>query len=232
MGYLVPTAKIVKKIVKTIVKIIVKFFFLSILSYCLGYFCKNSGVPIPGLGNVDLWRILVKNEPQAPADLAFENFTIWILVYSTAHFLMYIKPQRSLFHPFKLNPNYPPNSLILKEILRSARGVGICTFYAVIVNKLYSSGMLPTKFVPSLFNHDGDVSLIIHFIGIVLMYLWGDFHFYWTHRLLHTPWFYKSVHKIHHESYNPDPFSGLSMHWFESAVYFSATPILALGTIL
>ena len=36
-----------------------------ILSYCLGYFCKNSGVPIPGLGNVDLWRILVKNEPQA-----------------------------------------------------------------------------------------------------------------------------------------------------------------------
>ena len=36
-----------------------------ILSYCLGYAYKNSGVPIPGLGNVDLWRILVKNEPQA-----------------------------------------------------------------------------------------------------------------------------------------------------------------------
>ena len=62
------------------------------------------------------------------------------------------------------------------------------------------------------------------------MFLWGDFHFYWTHRLLHTPWFYKSVHKTHHESYNPDPFSGLSMHWFESAVYFSAAPLLALGS--
>ena len=76
---------------------------------------------------------------------------------------MYVKPQRSLFHPFKLNPNYPPNSLILKEILRSARGVGICTFYSVIVNKLHSSGMLPTKFIPSLFNHDGDVSWIQYF---------------------------------------------------------------------
>jgi hypothetical protein len=42
-------------------------------------------------------------------------------------------------------------------------GVGICTFYAVIVNKLNSSGMLPTKFVPSLFNHDGDVSWIQSF---------------------------------------------------------------------
>ena len=114
--------------------------------------------------------------PQAPADLAFENLTIWILVYSTAHFLMYIKPQRSLFHPFKLNPNYPPNSLILKEILRSARGVGICTFYAVIVNKLYSSGMLPTKFVPSLFNHDGDVSWIQSFKSRPCENSLSDFH--------------------------------------------------------
>ena len=114
--------------------------------------------------------------PQAPADLAFENFTIWILVYSTAHILMYIKPQRSLFHPFKLNPNYPPNSLILKEILRSGRGVGICTFYTVIVKKLYSSGMLPTKFVPSLFNHDGDVSWIQSFKSKPCENSLADFH--------------------------------------------------------
>ena len=53
-----------------------------------------------------------------------------------------------------------------------------------------------------------DASLIILGIGNILLYLWGDFHFYWTHRMLHTHWFYKNVHKIHHESYNPDPFSG------------------------
>lgn len=26
-----------------------------------------------------------------------------------------------------------------------------------------------------------------------------DFVFYWTHRLLHLPYFYKKIHKIHHE---------------------------------
>ena len=26
---------------------------------------------------------------------------------------------------------------------------------------------------------------------IPLVYMWGDAHFYWTHRLLHTSWLYK-----------------------------------------
>jgi len=202
-----------------------------IISYTLGYVCRDSGVPLPG-GSLDLWAVLVNNKPQPLASLAMENFAVWIVVYSLAHFMMYVKPQRSLFHPFKLNPNYPPSSLVLKEVLRSIRGVFICTFFATIVNHLHSSDHLPTNYVPPIFNNDGQVSIAIHILGAVVQYLWADFHFYWTHRLLHTAWFYKSVHKIHHESYNPDPFSGLSMHWFESAVYFSSAPIMALVTPL
>ena len=198
-----------------------------ITSYSFGYAFKDSGVPIPGIGNVDIWGALVKNNPQTPTEIAFENYTIWILLYSIAHITMYVKPQRSLFHPFKLNPNYPPVSLVLKEIFRSFRGVAICTFYVIMINQFHRTGDLPTNYVPNLFNNDGNVSLIIHALAALTLYLWGDFHFYWTHRLLHTQWFYKSVHKIHHESYNPDPFSGLSMHWFESAVFFSAAPIMA-----
>merc|ERR1712037_857807 len=59
------------------------------------------------------------------------------------------------------------------------------------------------------------------------MGIWADTHFYWTHRLLHTPWLYKRVHKEHHESFNPDPFSGLSMHWAESFIYFSASILIS-----
>merc|ERR1712192_22417 len=40
------------------------------------------------------------------------------------------------------------------------------------------------------------------------------------------------IHKEHHESFNPDPFSGLSMHWAESTIYFSSaitiSPIVPL----
>merc|ERR1719369_69330 len=203
-----------------------------ILSYSLAYVFKQSGVHIPGVGSIDLWGVLVNNHPQSLKSLAYEHYIVWFVFYFTSHFLLYVKPHRSLFHPFKLNPNYPSVTLVLKEMARSARGVAICTLYATVVNQLYRSGTLPSRYVPPLFDNDGDVSLGIHMVGGILIYLWADLHFYWTHRLLHTSMLYKSVHKVHHESYNPDPFSGLSMHWVESAVYFSSAPIMAIFTPL
>ena len=82
----------------------------------LFYVSKDTGVPIPIIGSLDIWGIYVKNDPQPATDMAFENFVIWASFYFTAHILLYVEPQRSLFHPFKLNPNYPPHSLVLKEI--------------------------------------------------------------------------------------------------------------------
>ena len=35
------------------------------------------------------------------------------------------------------------------------------------------------------------------------------------------------VHKEHHESFNSDPFSGLSMHWAESTIYFSSALLIS-----
>lgn len=55
--------------------------------------------------------------------------------------------------------------------------------------------------------------------------------FYTMHRMLHKwgtksipdlgAWLYENVHKLHHQSKNPTAFSGISMHPFESALYFS-----------
>ena len=53
---------------------------------------------------------------------------------------MYVEPQRNLFKPFKLNKQYPKNSLIVKEILRSARSVFIASTYECFVNYLFVNG--------------------------------------------------------------------------------------------
>ena len=52
-----------------------------------------------------------------------------------------------------------------------------------------------------------------------------EFHFFVIHRLIHTPFLYKYVHSVHHNSVNPSPWSSLSMHPVEHLLYWSGTLI-------
>jgi len=53
---------------------------------------------------------------------------------------------------------------------------------------------------------------------ILLLFVWNELHFFVCHRLLHTRWLYRHVHRIHHESVTPTPFSTYSFHWLEAAL--------------
>jgi sterol desaturase/sphingolipid hydroxylase (fatty acid hydroxylase superfamily) len=64
-----------------------------------------------------------------------------------------------------------------------------------------------------------------------------EVHFFCIHRLIHTPFLYKWVHSVHHNSVNPSPWSSLSMHPVEHLLYFStmfyhllipSNPVIAL----
>jgi len=62
------------------------------------------------------------------------------------------------------------------------------------------------------YNGSRDINLNHIWFWLPICYLWGDMHVYWTHRILHIPILYKYIHKTHHLSFNPEPFSSLSMH--------------------
>lgn len=62
-------------------------------------------------------------------------------------------------------------------------------------------------------------------------------HFFVIHRAIHTPFLYKWVHSVHHNSINPSPWSSLSMHPVEALAYHAvalwhlvipSNPIVAL----
>lgn len=64
-----------------------------------------------------------------------------------------------------------------------------------------------------------------------------ELHFFCIHRLIHTPFLYKWVHSVHHNSVNPSPWSSLAMHPVEHLLYFStvayhlilpSNPVIAL----
>ena len=97
-----------------------------------------------------------------------------------------------------------------------ASGVSIWTAYEVLMFWAIANG-----YAPMLQWATNPIFFIALFLIIPL---WESFYFYWIHRFLHIPFFYKHVHALHHRNINVGPWSGLSMHPFEHLIY--------LGTVL
>jgi len=58
-------------------------------------------------------------------------------------------------------------------------------------------------------------------------WLWMDAYFYWTHRLLHTRWWFSRVHKYHHIFTDPSALAQAAMHPVEVTFHVS-TPRVRL----
>ena len=93
-------------------------------------------------------------------------------------------------------------------------GVLQVTVLQVLVMWLMANGYVPTINLTS--------NPILFIAGLMLLPIWSAFHFYWVHRLLHVPFFYKRVHALHHRNVNIGPWSGLSMHPVEHLLYLSS----------
>ncbi len=94
-----------------------------------------------------------------------------------------------------------------------ASGVSIWTAYEVLYFWASANG-----YVPPLYFAEQPLWFVLMFI---LIPIWSSFHFYWIHRLLHWPPLYKAAHALHHRNVNVGPWSGISMHPIEHALYFS-----------
>jgi Delta7-sterol 5-desaturase len=76
----------------------------------------------------------------------------------------------------------------------------------------------------------------------ILAYLFAhDTWFYWTHRLMHRPWWFKTMHAVHHASRPPTAWAAMSFHPWEALtgafvipalVFLIPIHISALGVVL
>jgi Delta7-sterol 5-desaturase len=64
------------------------------------------------------------------------------------------------------------------------------------------------------------------FISIILMIILHDTYFYWTHRLLHLPYWFEKIHIKHHLSSSPNPLTALAFHPLEAIIQAAFFPLI------
>lgn len=150
------------------------------------------------------------------------NLVAVTLFYSALEVPLYLRRRQA--NRFKYNGKFPgdaPNTAFwfgsqnVEGMLRSlGTGVPIWTAYQCLLGWMAANGYALT------------VTFTAHPLYLLALGLcvpaWHEFHFYCVHRLIHVPVLYKYIHAVHHNSVNPSPWSSLSMHPLEQALYFSS----------
>lgn len=63
-------------------------------------------------------------------------------------------------------------------------------------------------------------------LSLGLYLLVHDSWFYWTHRLMHRPWWFRHMHAVHHESRPPTAWAAMSFHPWEAITGAIVVPAL------
>jgi len=146
------------------------------------------------------------------------------LVYIGGYGLPYLVFHCTTRYWYRKFNKSPTSSVIFQaEIRRWARSVLIGTALDFATKRAMAIGWLPRM-------DDTPKSYPRMLLEMFLTSEWADFHFYCIHRFLHVGpgWLYTHIHSIHHQSFSPNPFSGLSFHPLESVMYFSAVPMYVI----
>jgi sterol desaturase/sphingolipid hydroxylase (fatty acid hydroxylase superfamily) len=191
------------------------------------------------------WWHWVLPEPEVMQTLAWGWILRLFLVNCAAIFLFFGAFELRLYvlrkqgNRFKYNGKFPADQKSdvfwfknqnIDNLLRCfGTGLPIWTAIEVAILYAYANGYVPwLTFAENPWYLFG-LALVVPIIH--------ETHFFLLHRLIHTPFLYKWVHSVHHNSVNPSPWSSLSMHPVEQAGYLGvalwhliipSNPILAL----
>ncbi len=146
--------------------------------------------------------------------------TYYVLFASSAFVVFYHIFKRPL-SVRKIQSKFPPFSEYRREVLYSLLTILIfsvvsgVTFYVLepYTNIYYGS-----------WNSAGAAYYALSWLWLLLLH---DTYFYWAHRLMHAKRLYARVHKIHHLSSNPSPWTAYAFHPAEALLEAGILPLAA-----
>lgn len=134
-------------------------------------------------------------------------------------FLFFYIIKKQAFSKWKIQMKYPKLTRILKEIKHSAVTAMVFACIGVILYWFKNLGY--TKIYTDI-HQFGWAYLLFSFVLLTFIH---DTYFYWMHRLMHHPKLFLLLHRVHHQSRNPTPWTSLAFHPLEAIVEIGIVPL-------
>ncbi|MFT5573643.1 MAG: lathosterol oxidase [Cryomorphaceae bacterium] len=140
-------------------------------------------------------------------------FVTWVLLSGVLENRRIRKPMPAILR----------NKQIIREIRNSLITIVVFVFCFSVTNQI-----MEDVYGGSIFKVYSDVAKYGWAYLVFSIVLWSivlDTYFYWTHRFMHLPRFYKFFHLTHHRSHNPTPFTAYSFAPPEAVLVYIFAPI-------
>jgi lathosterol oxidase len=150
------------------------------------------------------------------------SFTLsceFLLFAGTLYLFFYVWKRRKYWY-LKIQQKFPGKQHVIREMTYSF-------FTVIIFGIVILQVMWATKTGVSLvYRPIAKYGWFYYFFSIILMIFLHDAYYYWTHRLLHWKKIFRYVHRVHHMSLNPTPFSAYALHPVEALIDVSIIPLI------
>jgi lathosterol oxidase len=177
-------------------------------------------LPTPAAPAHDLMLAVSEIYPHIPAII--QNDLLRYVIGASAVFLIINTWLSRRLLSRKIRSISPGWNQMRREIITSLRTVLIFAANGVMVGIGYSMGWLRAYADPAEF---GWLYFAASIVGIVFLH---DAWFYWTHRLIHRPELFRRLHRLHHKSFNPTPWTSYAFNTGEAALNAVFLPLVLL----
>jgi sterol desaturase/sphingolipid hydroxylase (fatty acid hydroxylase superfamily) len=85
---------------------------------------------------------------------------------------------------------------------------------------------LENKGITQVYSDINQFGWVWFIVSILIMFILHDTYFYWTHRLMHHPKIFRLVHRTHHNSTDPSPWTSYAFHPIEAIIEYGISFII------
>eukprot|EP00759_Apiculatamorpha_spiralis_P025936 PhF_6_TR29175/c1_g1_i2/m.42666 len=164
--------------------------------------------------------IAVKQGPISK-DFFWQRFPLWFSVvmgyFLFWHVTLYVLGWGK--RPFIANRPYRIGK-VAHNVFYCVTGIAIWVMFENVFCHLWGTGKLPYMSDAEAIGSLG--GFVRMSLGLALVPLWRDFHFYFAHRLIHFRPMFTQIHSLHHRNTDVEPFAGMCMHPMEHLYYFAS----------